>query len=159
MKHRLKMRRTTCLFALAMALLLPSGAWAQAFGGVFTPQGFGAGPNGVFNHQAFGSAYWGVFSHQSFGGGSTGVFNHQSFGNAYSGGFTHQGFGSNYSGGFNHEGFGDDYNGNFPHQGFGEAPLDCGLLVLMALGAGYAVGKRRQKTEVRSKFNYKKRKP
>ena len=127
-KNRRKQKTALLAAALAVALGLPSRAWAQ---------------NALFDHENYGNSYTGSFIHQGYGSGFTGSFTHEAFGNDYSGSFTHEGFGNNYLGDFNHEFFGDDYIGNFGHESFGgDVPLASGLFVLTLAGAGYAVKKR-----------------
>jgi hypothetical protein len=140
-KNRRKQKTALLAAALAVALGLPSHAWAQ--NALFDHENYGNSYTGSFIHQGYGSGFTGSFTHEAFGSGFTGSFTHEAFGNDYSGNFTHEGFGNNYLGDFNHEFFGDDYIGNFGHESFGgDVPLASGLFVLTLAGAGYAVKKR-----------------
>ena len=88
----------------------------------------------------------GLFGRGNYNDGSnrsevvaSGLLN-QGFG-ATSGDFTNQGFGST-QGGVDNQGFGGT-QGGITNQTF-SAPLGCGLLIMLAAGAGYATLKKRK---------------
>ena len=121
MKRTKRKLKTIALGVLVAAgMLLPCAASAQNFDN----QGFGSSSGG-FTNQSFGSSgNSGGFMNQSFGtSGSNSSFTNQSFGHM------------------------SESEGNITNQTFGgqrEVPLGNGIMVLTALGAGYAVLRRRK---------------
>ncbi len=117
-----KLKVVMLLLAMAGGLLLASPMVAQNYGsqGLFGKGNYNDDPN---RSEV----------------GASGLLN-QGFG-ATSGALTNQGFGST-QGGVDNQGFGGT-QGGITNQTF-SAPLGCGLLIMLAAGAGYATLKKRK---------------
>lgn len=114
---------------MAVALALPIGASAQQEGGGL----FGRGQN---EYNTPGEVSTSGVLNQGFGSNGSMLHN--------------QGFGGT-GGGFGNQGFGGT-NGGITNQGFA-VPVGCGLLVLVAVGAGYASIKKNKKNKKTNQQN------